>query len=108
MKKIFVYGTLVNRERLQAVLGRENVPEYTAARLMDYVKEGLNIIPREEEYVDGYIIEVSESDEKKLDFYEGVAQELYHKIDVTPEIEIYSGDEAIIEPVDAVAYQLKI
>lgn len=106
MKKIFVYGTLVNRVRLQSVLQKESVPEYIKARLLDYVKIGLNIVKAPNEFVDGMIIEVSPEDEIKLDRYEGIEQGLYKKIDITPEVEIFSGDEVVIEPVDAIAYQL--
>jgi gamma-glutamylcyclotransferase (GGCT)/AIG2-like uncharacterized protein YtfP len=99
MTKLFVYGTLRHKNILQAVLGREKVPSYTEAILKDYFRKSLNIYAWPGSSVDGYIIDVSDDDLKKLDKYEAVDEELYKRITVRPVLE--DGTE-----VECIAYQL--
>jgi gamma-glutamylcyclotransferase (GGCT)/AIG2-like uncharacterized protein YtfP len=98
---LFVYGTLVHKHILTAVLKRDNnLPKYTPAVLHNFIKYGLNILPYNNSSVNGYILNIESPDDwKALDKYENVEGELYHKINVEVELE----NE---QKVTAIAYQL--
>lgn len=99
LTKLFVYGTLVHQSTLGAVLRRsKDLPKFTPARLDNFSKRGLNIQENQGDWVQGYLIEVDDSDLKKLDAYECIDDGMYQKIPV----KILVNKELI----EATAYQM--
>ena len=78
MNKLFIYGTLINPEIQKSILGRiiNGMPD----ALEGYKKSAIKldnekypiIIPDENKMVNGFIIEISDDELKKIDEYEGV------------------------------------
>lgn len=87
---VFVYGTLLNRDVRDAIIGRSTTT-YSDV-LEGYKKVGLNIVEEPKSEVDGVYFEVTAEELERLDKYEGVATGLYKRVDVT----LASGDEAIV------------
>lgn len=85
MTTLFVYGTLTNPTKVRIVLGHSL--EAKPATLYGYEKHGLDILISPSGQVEGFILEVSDEDMKKLDRYEGVAQDVYMLIPVEVECE---------------------
>ena len=88
MYKIFVYGTLLNRDTLHSLVGR-SVTTYSDS-LGNYTKVGLNIVPMEDSKVDGAWFEVDAKELKSLDSYEGTDIKLYKR----EILELDSGEKA--------------
>lgn len=89
MTDLFVYGTLLNRELTEDMLGH-SIQTYSEI-LPDFKKVGLNIVESPGNKVYGATFEVSKEDLKRLDVYEGVEQGHYKRIHIVLE----SGKKAI-------------
>jgi len=88
MNSIFVYGTLMNREVVFSLLGK-NKTTYSEV-LEGYRKVGLNIIEEEGSEVQGVTFEVDDNELDRLDEYEGVESGLYSR----KEVALRSGERA--------------
>jgi len=86
---LFVYGTLMNAQVAHSFLDRE--PEMYSAEVPGYKIIGLNIIKYTGASASGFKLEVSESEMKMLDAYEGVVDKLYKRI----QIKLKDGTEAV-------------
>ncbi|MCC6795948.1 MAG: gamma-glutamylcyclotransferase [Candidatus Hydrogenedentes bacterium] len=90
---VFSYGTLLLSGVQESVIGRQiaGKPDRLAGHRKSSVRDGdtsyPNIVSAEGEYVDGFILEVSEDELARMDMYEGG---LYTRVKVTLE----SGAEA--------------
>jgi len=86
---VFVYGTLKNPKVYSAVCKKNlaDLPDFKPAVLKDYTKRSLNIIPVEGEEVIGFVLDAPDEDIVHLDYYEGIEQDYYWKIDVEPILE---------------------
>jgi len=92
--KIFVYGTLLNRNTRNIVCGG-NIP-LTPTILKGFYKQRLNIIEKKGTSVNGGIMEVNEIQKKSLDAYEGLGH-LYKCITVTIKGEEFIAYQLIIK-----------
>lgn len=82
---MFVFGTL----RSEDCRARHDVyPDVVQdATLHGFRKEGLNIIENDEEKVEGNYFLVTEPELARLDRYEGVAHNFYHRFLVNVEVD---------------------
>lgn len=88
LHNIFVYGTLMNREVRNQVVGAYKT---TYSEVLDgYKRVGLNIVEDETSEVSGVTFEVTDEELQRLDNYEGVAVNLYNRNKVV----LSSGEEA--------------
>lgn len=85
--QVFVYGTLSRPWIRWIVMGRSG--EQAPARLPGHSRHGLNILPTEGDSVDGYVVEVSAEELRRLDRYENLGVR-YDRIEMVLE----SGDPA--------------
>jgi gamma-glutamylcyclotransferase (GGCT)/AIG2-like uncharacterized protein YtfP len=85
MNKLFIYGTLINPEIQKSILGRiingiPNILEgYEKSEIEIDNKKYPIIIPNKNKTVNGFVIEISDDEFKKIDEYEGIE---YKRIEV--------------------------
>lgn len=90
MYNVFVYGTLLNRDTLESVIGASKTT-YSDV-LQGFKKVGLNIVSDPDSEVHGATFEVTKEELARLDAYEGVAHNLYKRFEVALE----SGETALV------------
>lgn len=90
MHNIFVYGTLLNRDTLESIVGSSKTTYGDV--LLNYRKVGLNVIEEEGSEVQGATFEVNDDELARLDAYEGVAHGLYDR----KEVKLVSGEVAMV------------
>ncbi|MEW6259137.1 MAG: gamma-glutamylcyclotransferase family protein [Thermodesulfobacteriota bacterium] len=82
MKRYFAYGSNMDRAQMNSRcpenrrIGKATLPGY---RWIITTRGYANVVPCQEEAVEGVLYEISESDEAELDRYEGVASGCYEK-----------------------------
>lgn len=74
---MFVYGTLMNRDTRDDVVG--NPKDTYNNELNGYRRVGLDVVEEEGSVVSGMTFEVNEIELARLDIYEGVAHNLYRR-----------------------------
>lgn len=82
---MFVFGTL--REELCRSLHSVHPVEVKEATLVGFRKERLNIIEDEESVVEGNYFLVDQGELSRLDSYEGVQHNFYHRFLVNVEVD---------------------
>jgi gamma-glutamylcyclotransferase (GGCT)/AIG2-like uncharacterized protein YtfP len=90
---LFVYGSLMDREVLEGVIGHAHRGQRLRARLNGYEKVAVAgwdypaLVPRAEAHTEGVLItDLSEPDLQRLDRYEEVTEGVYRRAAVTAEV----------------------